>query len=109
MPKIIAPDANAPLFEAWDRASAQDGATARINDVEFLTFAEAAVLVRRSERTLREWRKAGLLRTHNTGRAKLIFAADLLPLLFGGKPQKINSDSSQLDALSSSSNSLSDK
>jgi hypothetical protein len=109
MPQNITPDAYEPLFEAWDRASAQGEATSRMKDVEFLTLAEAAVLVRRSERTLREWRKAGLLRTHNTGRAKLIFAADLLPLLFGGKPQKIDNDSSQLDALSSSSNSLFDK
>jgi hypothetical protein len=62
-------------------------------------------LVRRSERTLREWRKAGLLRTHKIGRAKLILAADLPPLLFGGKPRKINNDSSDLNALSRSSNS----
>jgi hypothetical protein len=108
MPKNY-PDAHEPLFEAWARASAQDGATSRMQDVEFLTLAEAAVLVRRSERTLRDWRKAGLLRTHQIGRAKLIFAVDLLPLLFGGTPQKISNDSSELEALNSPCNGQFDK
>lgn len=70
MPKNITQDAHAPLFEDWDRASAQDGATSRIKDVELLTLAEAAVLVRRDERTLRDWRKAGLLRTHQIGKVR---------------------------------------
>jgi Helix-turn-helix domain len=109
MPKNIYPDANDPLFEAWDRASAQDGATPRMKDIEFLTLAEAAVLLRRSERTLRDWRKAGLLRTHKIGLAKLILAADLLPLLFGGKPNKISNDSSELSALNRPSNGPFDK
>ena len=109
MPKNIPPDAHAPLFADWDRASAQDGTTSRLQDVEFLTLAEAAVLVRRDERTLRDWRKAGLLRTHQIGKAKLILVADLLPLLFGGKPRKISHDSSELDALNSPSNGPFDK
>jgi Helix-turn-helix domain len=77
-----------------------------------LTLAEAAVLVRRDERTLRDWRKAGLLRTHKIGKAKRILSADLLPLLFGGKPdkpQKTNNDSSELGALNSPSDGPFDK
>jgi hypothetical protein len=112
MPKNIYPDAHDPLFEDWDRASAEAGATSSIKDVEFLTLAEAAVLVRRDERTLRDWRQAGLLRTHKIGKAKLILAADLLPLLFGGKlpkSNKINNDSSELGALNSPSNGPFDK
>ena len=45
MPKMIYTDANDPLFEDWDRASAQAGAIPCIQDVELLTLAEAAVLV----------------------------------------------------------------
>ena len=88
MPEKISPDALESLFADWDRASAQAGATPRMQDVELLTLAEAAALVDRDERTLRDWRKAGLLRTHKIGKAKRILAADLLPLLFGGKPHK---------------------
>ena len=107
MPKKIYPDADDPLFKEWDRASAQAAAIPLMHDVELLTLAEAAVLVRRDERTVRGWRQAGLLRTHKIGKAKLILAADLLPLLFGGKPpkpNKINNDSSELEALNSPSN-----
>lgn len=89
MPKDTFLDANAPLIEEWNRSFTQHDTPTQTSDVEFLTLAEAAVLVRRSERTLRAWRNSGLLRTHKIGRAKLIYAADLLPLLFGDKPKKI--------------------
>ena len=105
MPENIFLDASAPLFEEWDCGFSQDNAPARTPDVEFLTLAEAAVLVRRSERTLRAWRNAGLLRTHKIGRAKLIYAADLLPLLFGDRPQKISNDYSNINNISGTCNS----
>jgi excisionase family DNA binding protein len=45
---------------------------------EYLTLKEAARLCRRAPRTLREWRRDGLLKTHRIGRAKLIKLTELL-------------------------------
>lgn len=47
------------------------------------TLLEAALFARRSPRSLREWRKSGLLKTIKIGRAKLIRRDDLLKLLEG--------------------------
>lgn len=47
----------------------------------YLTLAEAATLTRCAERTLREWRRLGLIRTIVVGRKKLIARADVIRFL----------------------------
>jgi hypothetical protein len=99
---------NALQEEDWAEMFGDPTPALTIKCTEFLTLAEAAVLLRRSERTMREWRKVGLLRTHQIGRAKLVYAADLLPMLFGGKPTSKSKHSNELEALSTPSPTQSD-
>ena len=51
------------------------------DDNIYLTLAEAAKLTRCAERTLREWRRLGLIRTIVVGRKKLIARADVILFL----------------------------
>ena len=53
------------------------------DDPQYLTLKEAARLCRCADRTLRQWRRDGLIQTHKVGRGKRIKLSEILVLLDG--------------------------